>query len=397
MRWRSRIEGIPIIHVAGTNGKTSTARLLAALLRAHGLTPGLFTSPHLQRIEERYAVSGEVMTADQFVGAVADVAPFVELFEQAHGESTTYFEVTAAMAFSWFAERTVDVAVVEVGLGGRLDATNAARSDVAVVTGIAIDHTGWLGTTAREIAAEKLAILDEGSMLVTGRISDEVEEVAARRVADQDATWLREGADYRVADAHRAVGGWLADVEGVYEAYHELGLRMHGRHQVDNLATAIAAVEGFLGRGLDLGGVRETASTTSNPGRMEVARRDPVVLLDGAHNPAGADALAASLAEEFPTTRWRLVTGVMADKDLDGIVAPLADMVDAVYTAAASDTERALDPEAVAVAWRAVGVDSSAYPSVPAALEAARSAGDAVLVMGSLYVVGEARTAFGLG
>jgi dihydrofolate synthase/folylpolyglutamate synthase len=390
--------GYPIVHVAGSNGKTSTSRMAAAICGAHGLVAGLFTSPHLQSVAERYEVGGEVMRPEEFAGMIEEIGPLVELWEQRSGDPVTYFEVTTALAFAWFAERAVDVAVVETGLGGRLDASNAADATVAVITTIGLEHTQYLGDTLGAIAGEKAAILPEGGTLVTGRLADEAAAVVARRVADQRAAWLRLGEDFRVGEAVQAVGGWLTTVEGIYDTYEDLPLHVHGRHQLDNLAVSLGAVEALLGRGLDRDAVVEATAGIVLPGRMEIARRHPVVMLDGAHNPQGVDGLASALAEEFPTTGWRLVFGVMADKDIASMVETLAPVATAVHTVAAADSERALPSAEVAAAFEGL-VDGpiEAHDSVAEAVAAAIGGDDPVLVTGSLYVVGEARDALGLG
>jgi dihydrofolate synthase/folylpolyglutamate synthase len=390
-------DGYPVIHLAGTNGKTSTARMTAAILRAHGLTPGLFTSPHLQRIEERYEISGEIMTPDEFTQAVADLKPFVDLFEERSGDPVTYFEITTALAYAWFAERTVDVAVVETGLGGRLDATNVVDAEVAVLTSVGIEHTQYLGDTIEAIAGEKLAILGDGKTLVTGLIPEEAEPIAARRAEETGSRWLRVGTDVRATEVFQAFGGWVVDVAGAEADYDEVNLGVHGRHQVDNLLTAVAAVEGLFGRPLDLAAVREAAATIKLPGRMEIVVHEPPLMLDGAHNPDSTRALGAALAREFPTTKWEVVIGVMRDKDVAGVLAGLQGRVLRVRAAAAHDSQRALEPERLAtLAGDVLGVPATAHPSVSEALGVARSGGDPVLVTGSLYVVGEARDALDL-
>jgi len=381
----------PIIHLAGTNGKTSTARMISALVAAHGLKPGLFTSPHLQSVEERFAIGLDPMSRVQFADAVTELAPIVDFYEERSGDGVTYFEITAALALSWFASQAVDVGVVETGLGGRLDATNAARSNVAVITSIGIEHVDYLGDTVEAIAGEKLAILDEGTVLVTGSLPPPVEEMAEARAEQQRAGWFRSGRDFRVSAAAQAVGGWLIDLEGIHDTYHGLHLRLHGRHQIGNFALAVAAVESLLGRSLEPDAVREAAAAVTSPGRMEIVGHDPVFMLDGAHNPHGSAALGAALDEEFPTTRWRLVLGVMKDKDLPGMLAPLDGRVLGVE-AAAADVDGAAPPEAIAdVAHDALGVPARFHGSVEAALAAARESGDPILVAGSLYLVGEVR------
>lgn len=388
-------EAYPIIHIAGTNGKTSTARLASLLAAAHGLTTGTFISPHLQRVEERFALNGEAATPEQFVQAVADLAAFADLYEQREGVGLTYFELTAALALSWFANQAVDLAVVEVGLGGRLDATNVVRGDVAVVTGIGLEHTEFLGDTVAAIAGEKLGIVDPGAVLVTGPLPPEAEEVAGRVADERQASRLRYGEDFAVEDAQPAVGGWHLDIRGVYASYPDLFLPLHGRHQTINLAVAVAALEALFGRELDPEAVAEAVAVATSPGRMEPVDSGPLVMLDGAHNPDGFQALGAALAEEFPTIRWVLVLGAMADKDLAGMLPHLAPfLTQVICTSVASP--RALSPRDLADrAAQLVEVPVEAVEEVPAAVERARRlAGEegAVLVAGSLYLVGEARS-----
>lgn len=390
-------ESYPIVHVAGTNGKTSTARMAAGLIEAHGLPTGLFTSPHLQTVEERYEHGLRPMSPDAFAAAVAELAPFVDLLSERSGDRITYFEITAALAFAWFAEKAVDAAVVETGLGGRWDATNAATSEVAVVTSIGLEHTAYLGDTEALIAAEKAAILDEGATLVTGELSDEALTVMEARVEEQGALWHRFGMDFRPDDARPAVGGWLFDVDGIHARYTGIDLRLHGAHQVHNFAVAVAATEALFGRSLDLGAVREAGARASTPGRMEIVGRDPLVMLDGAHNPTGMAALVEALGQEFPTTEWTLVFGVMRDKEAASMLASLEGLVSNAHVAMARGSDRAMPAdEAAALAREALGVEATEHPSVADAVAAAISSGEPVLVTGSLYVVGEARTALGL-
>ena len=267
-----------IIHVAGTNGKTTVTRLVADILGAHGYRTGTFTSPHLHRVEERISIDGEPLTGEAFAAAVADISWFVEEYERRSGSGVTYFELTAALALSTFAASAIDVAVLEVGLGGRLDATNAVASDVAVVTGIAMDHVEFLGATIAEIAAEKAAIIDNDGIVVTGPLPPAAEGAVTARVAETKARWFRSGDDFVVSAETVAVGGWVADIEGVYAPYADLYLPVHGRHQVTNLATAIAASEVFLDHALDEDALRTAVSATVQPGRIEVVGRRPLAM-----------------------------------------------------------------------------------------------------------------------
>lgn len=384
----------PVIHVAGTNGKTTVARIVSDVLGAHGLRVGTYTSPHLQRVEERFVVGGEPLVGDDFVRAVADVAWQVEEFERRH-EPVTYFELTTAVALQAFAAHAVDVAVLEVGLGGRLDATNVVDASVAVVTGIDLDHVEYLGGTLAEIASEKVAILDPGGVLVTGPLPAAAEGAVTARAAETGATWWRFGDRFSVRAAVPAVGGWHVDLRGLHARYDGLYLPLHGRHQTRNLAVATAAAEAFLDRALDAAALRRAVATATSPGRLEVVGRRPLVLLDGAHNPQGVVALAATLDEEFPDLPWQLVVGVRGRRDPALLLRPLRGRVARVWATAPED------PAAIApgqVAGAAAEVLEAPVETVPGVVEAVHRAVAAageeggVLVTGSLYTVGEARS-----
>jgi dihydrofolate synthase/folylpolyglutamate synthase len=388
-------DGYPIVHVAGTNGKTSTSRICTKILAAHGLNAGTFTSPHLERIEERIGVNGRSATPPEFAQAVTDVAAFADIFETRREDRLTYFELTAAMAFAWFAEIAVDTAVVEVGLGGRLDATNVARGEVAVVTGIDFDHMETLGNTLEAIATEKFGIVKPGAILVTGELPPEAEQVGLRVAAELGVQHLRYGSDYRLEGASLGVGGWHCDVAGSRADYHEIFIPLHGRHQTRNLAVAVAAAEALIGHALDESAVRDGVRTVTSPGRLEPVASTPLVLLDGAHNPEGFRALAATLTEEFPQTRWVLVLAAMEDKDLQAMLPALSGQVS---TAVAVDlgSPRSLSTGRLAgEISRVLGVVTEEAEDVADALDRARRlAGDdaGVLVTGSLYLVGAIRS-----
>ena len=370
--------------------------MIAGLVSAHGLATGLFTSPHLDRVEQRYELSGLVMTGEEFAEAMTLLAPIVDMYEARSGDPVTYFELTAALAFAWFADRSIDVGVLETGLGGRWDATNAATSEVAVVTNIALEHTEMLGNTITAIAGEKLAILDPGADLVTGDLHPDALEVARLRVGEQGGRWFRYGLEYKLLDPTPTGHGWVFDLAGVHDEYRGLDLRMRGRHQVTNFATAVAAVECLFGRRLDEAGVRETAARVTSPGRLEVLATEPFLVTDGAHNPAGMEALAAALAEEFAGVRWTLVFGVMRDKDSAAMLDSLRGRVTQAHVAAA-ESPRALETEQVAaLVGERLGIPATPHGSVADALAAARATGNHVLVTGSIYVVGEARAALGI-
>ncbi len=387
----------PTILVAGTNGKTTVVRMVQQILGAHGLTTAGFTSPHLGVVEERFALHGAPIDAERFTESVRDIAWFVTKFEQDTGQPVTYFEVTTAVALSLMAAEAVDVGVVEVGLGGRLDATNVLVPEVAVVTGIDIDHTEFLGTTVRQIAAEKAAILKNAGTLVTGALPTEAFEVAADRVAQTQSTWIASGRDFSVTEAVVGVGGWQCGIEGVFDEYPELFLPLHGRHQVDNLATAIAASEMFLGRALDHGLLTIAVASMRAPGRLEVVDRRPVVLIDGCHNEQGFRGLAATLDHEFPPLPWKLVFAVRGERDVDEMLAPLSGYVSEVFATTLDDPAARPAEDVAAEASKALGVPAHANPDPMAALSAAVEAAGpdgGVLVAGSLYLVGAVRSQF---
>ena len=386
----------PTIHVAGTNGKTTVTRMVQQILGAHGLATGGFTSPHLDRVEERFALHGAPIDANGFTDAVRDIAWFVTGYEQASGFPVTYFEVTAALAFSIFASAAVDVAVIEVGLGGRLDATNVVDADVSVITGVDIDHTEYLGSTIAMIAGEKVAILKPDGTVVSGPLPDEALAVLAARVEETGSRWIRLDDDFSVLDAVVGVGGWLCSVSGVYDTYDDVFLPLHGRHQVDHLATAIASSEMFLGRALDLDLLVAAAASVTSPGRLEVVGRRPIVILDGAHNRQGFLGLSATLDEEFPPVQWKLVLGLRGNREVSDLLTVLKGRVDRVYATAAADSA---SHDAVELAERAaavLGVEGSAFADPLEAVEAARVAAGpdgGVIVAGSLYLVGEVHDA----
>jgi dihydrofolate synthase/folylpolyglutamate synthase len=384
----------PVIHVAGTNGKTTVTRLVADILGAHGIRTGTFTSPHLHRLEERFSIDGAPMSPDAFTQAVSDIAWFVEEYERRADSGITYFEVSAALAFSVFAEVALDVAIIEVGMGGRWDATNVVDAAVAVVTGIALDHVKYLGETVAEIAAEKAAIIGEGGIVVTGPLPPAAEGTVTARVDDMDARWYRSGDAFSVADETRAVGGWMVDIVGIYSDYTALYLPIHGRHQIDNLATAIATAEAFLERALDIDALRDALGATTQPGRIEVVHHRPLVIVDGAHNVQGVHGLASALKNEFPETDWHVVAGMRGERSPGEILEPLTGLTAHLWATAPADPD-AIDAAVVAAsAGPVLGCKTTVVENVSGAVaEAITAAGPdgAVVVVGSLYVAGEAR------
>jgi dihydrofolate synthase/folylpolyglutamate synthase len=394
----------PVIHLTGTNGKTSTARMIESLLRAFGLRTGLFTSPHLQSLRERIAFDGEPIDAERFVNAYNDLEPYLAMVDAAQEHPLSFFEVLTGLAYAAFADAPVDVAIVEVGMGGSWDATNVADGQVAVLTPIAVDHTKYLGDTAEVIAVEKAGVIKPGAFAVLAAQSPEVAEVVLRRAAEVGAAVGREGGEFGVRGRLGAVGGQVVAVAGLGGLYEELFLPLLGAHQAHNAACALAAVESFLGGGsrqLDLDLVRAGFATASSPGRLEVVRRSPTIVLDAAHNPAGTLAAATALQEDFAFSRLIGVVGVMADKDTVGILAALEPVLDEIVITRVRDPRAMPVDELAAVAVEVFGpdrvqvearLDDALDAAVALAEDGDDPAGAGVLVIGSVVLAGAART-----
>lgn len=388
----------PVVHVAGTNGKTTSVAMIAEMLQAADFRVGTFTSPHLHSVLERFSVMGSPLTEDEFVAAVADVAPFVDIYEANSGQVVSYFELTAAIAFQLFAGLGLDAAVVEVGLGGRWDATNVVDAAVSVITGIAMDHMSYLGDSIPAIAGEKVAIVKDGGTLVSGPLPPAAEGAITARVAEVGARWFRFGADFGIEDASLGVGGWHGTIHGIHATYEDVFVRLHGRHQLEHFATSLAACELFLDGPVSPAAVAAGESTRS-PGRLEVVARQPLVIVDGAHNEQGLDGLAETLDREFPPARQVLVVGMRGDRDVASLLQPLAGRFDVVIATEAAD-EAAIPAEDVAAAARSVFGDDVAIEAVTPVRRAVTEAltrtdeDDAIVITGSLYVVAEARSRF---
>jgi dihydrofolate synthase/folylpolyglutamate synthase len=392
----------PAIHLTGTNGKTSTARILDALLRAFGLRPGRYTSPHLASGLERIAVDGDPIAAERFAAVYDEVAPYLDLADTRHERPVTYFEAITAMGFAAFADAPVDCAVVEVGLGGRWDATNVLHAATCVLTPVGLDHTDLLGDTVAEIAAEKVDIVHEGARVVSGVQTREAAEVLVRRAAAVGAEIVAEGVHFGVSARQVALGGQLLTIDGVGGRYDELFLPLHGAHQASNAACAVAALECFLGGGgqpLDVDAVRAGLLEASSPGRLEVVRRSPTVVIDGAHNPDGVRALVAALEEAFTFDRLVGVVAVLADKDATTMLELLEPVLSEIVVTQNRSPRAFLADDLARLAVDVFGRDRVVVePQLPEAIEAAVEladvgdpAGAGVLVTGSLYTVGAAR------
>lgn len=394
-------QATPSIHITGTNGKTSAAAALTTLLGALDLRVGTYTSPHLQSVRERIRLNGVPVSEERFAERYAEIAPYLAEVDERSGHHVTFFEALTALAYAEFADAPVDVAVYEVGMGGQWDATNLVRGEVALLTTIGLDHRE-LGDEVEQVAREKAGVIKPGAVVVSAEQPDSVTEILEGVAADQGARLVRLGRDLRVRERKPAVGGQLVTVETVTTELEDLLVPLHGRYQVDNVVCALAAVEGFLGfaGGLDEDLLREAVADVRVPGRLEVvgrgAEQAPLVL-DAAHNPGGAAALARALGDEFAHRRRAFVVGVLDDKDVEGVVAALAPLADHLV-AVEPPSPRAAPAERVAKAAEGTA-DVRVAADVAAGLETASGLvghGDAVVVTGSLYTVGAARDALDL-
>ncbi|MDO4243157.1 MAG: folylpolyglutamate synthase/dihydrofolate synthase family protein [Actinomyces sp.] len=409
-----------VVHVTGTNGKTSTARMIERLLAATGMRTGRFTSPHLASIRERISLDGEPVSPEQFIAAWDDVAPYVEMVDaqslKRGGPRMSFFEVLTVMALAAFADHPVDVAVIEVGLGGTWDSTNVVDSEVEVITPIGRDHGKWLGEGLEEIAANKAGIIKDGATLVTAVQQPVVQEVIAEAAAEHGVVWRREldpqedpgapGAGVlRVVDRTQAVGGQMVTLATAAAVYEDVFVPLHGHFQAHNALLALAAAEAvFGGRALPPLVVENGFASVTSPGRLEVLRSSPTVLLDAAHNPHGMEALVPAVEETFGLRHLVAVVGVMADKDVEGILSVLEPACEAVVCVPI-DSPRAMDPEDLAAQAREVfgedrvvlaqslveGVDRAV--SLVEGFDAPMPA-SGVLIVGSVLLAAEARVLF---
>ena len=393
----------PVVHVSGTNGKTSTARMIDELIRELGLRTGRFTSPHLEFITERISLDGQPVSGERFAKAYDELAPYLDVVDQRHDTKLSFFEVLTAMAYSVFADAPVDVAIIEVGMGGSWDATNVADGKVAVLTPISVDHAEYLGDTVADIAIEKAGIIKPGSFAVLSAQLAAAADVLLSRAIEVGATVAREGVDFGVRTREVAVGGQLLALDGLAGPYDEVFLPLHGAHQAQNAAAAVAAVESLLGGGrvpLDAEAVSVAFARVRSPGRLEIVRRGPTIVIDAAHNPAGARALAAAIGEEFGFSSLVAVVAVLSDKDAIGILEALEPVVDhVVLTKNSSPRAMQLD-DLVEAALGVLGQDRvSQAHTMPDAIDVAVGVADreavggggGVLITGSVVTAGDAR------
>ncbi len=394
----------PVVHITGTNGKTTTARIIEALLRAHGLNTGLFTSPHLVSLAERFALNGAPVPEERLGEVWQDIAYVLHVVDteltEAGEPRLSYFEALAVLGFAIFADATVDVIVLEVGMGGEWDATNVADGDVAVFTPIALDHVERLGRTIEEIARTKAGIIKQGARVVTAQQPEAALSVLREVAAGHDATIAVEGTDFALVDTVVGVGGQAIEVQGLAAKYEGL-LPLYGDHQAANAALAIAAVEALLGDGaqpIDEEILEEGLAEVTSPGRLQRIGGTPTVLVDGAHNPAGATVLAQAMPKYFSFEGLALVIGIVSDKDVEGILRQLVPLAERVIITSAK-SERSIPAEQLAVRARDVLGNEAGkvevVAEVPAAIAHARAwagevSGRGVLVTGSLILAGEA-------
>jgi dihydrofolate synthase/folylpolyglutamate synthase len=416
----------PAIHIAGTNGKTSVARMVDALVTALQQRTGRTTSPHLQSAVERISIDGQPITPAQYVDTYREIEPFVQMVDQQSqadsGPAMSKFEVLTAMAFAAFADAPVDVAVVEVGMGGSWDATNVINAPVAVITPVSVDHVDYLGADIAGIAGEKAGIITRAredapdTVAVIGRQVPEAMEVILAQVLRADAAVAREDSEFAVLARQVAVGGQVLQLQGLGGVYSDIYLPLHGEHQAHNAAVALAAVEAFFGAGaqrqLDMDAIRTGFAAVTSPGRLERMRSAPTVLIDAAHNPAGAVALAQTLSEEFDFRMLVGVISVLADKDVDGILAALDPAFDSIVVTH-NGSPRALDVEALSLVAqerfgpdRVIAADNlrDAIDAATAVVDAAALdegapgqmlSGSGIVITGSVVTAGAARSLFG--
>jgi dihydrofolate synthase/folylpolyglutamate synthase len=396
----------PAIHLTGTNGKTSTARMIDSLLRAHGLHTGRYTSPHLETVRERISLDGEPISAERLAATYDEVAPLADLIDRQAPEPLTYFDMTTAMAYAAFADAPVDIAVVEVGLGGEEDATNVIEAGICVITPIGLDHTEWLGDTIEDIAWAKAGIIHRGATVISAVQTEEAMRPLLERCAEVGATLAREGSEFGVIERNQAVGGQLLTLQGLGGVYDEVFLPLFGAHQAQNAACALAAVEAFLGAGRDkqlqIELVREGFANVDSPGRLERVRSAPTILLDGAHNPHGMAATVTALEDEFSFRHLVAVVAVLRDKDVSGLLdllEPIAARI--VVTQNSSPRSMPLN-ELAQIATDIFGEDRvTVARTMPDAIEEAvvlaeedtdgELSGVGVLITGSIVTVADAR------
>ena len=392
----------PTIHIGGTNGKTSTSRMIDSLLFEMGLRTGRFTSPHLESFLERIAINGEPISAAELIYSYNDIAAYLDLIDQKFPHPISFFEAITALAFVAFAEHPIDIGVIEVGMGGQWDATNVVDPDVCVIMPIGLDHTEYLGETLTEIAQTKAGIIKEGGFVILAQQEPESAVELLKQAAAVGADVAREGLEYSVLSRSVAVGGQLVTIQGIKEIYTDIYLPLHGKHQASNAAAALVAVEAFFGdQDLDMEAVRAGFAQVQSPGRCEVVHRNPTIILDAAHNPHGAAAIAQTLQSEFTFDEVIGIFAPMADKDVPGILLELEQIMDYIIVTGNSSPRAMQISELEKMAQEFFGADRVfAADSLSSGIEKAMADANrplsedsiGILITGSVVSVGEART-----
>ena len=393
----------PTIHVGGTNGKTTTSRMIDALLFEMGLRTGRFTSPHLESYLERISINGKPIDAKELIFSFNDISPYFDLMDSKFEDPISFFEAITALAFAAFAEHPIDVGVIEVGMGGQWDATNVVDADVSVITPIGLDHMEYLGSTITEIAATKAGIIKEQGFIVLAQQTPEAAVELLRRAAEVGADIAREGLEYSIDSRAIAVGGQLISITGLRGHYDDIYLPLHGKHQATNAAAALIAVEAFFGeQDLDIDAVRAGFANVTSPGRCEIIHRDPTIILDAAHNPHGAKAIAETMQSEFTFDEITGIVALMADKDVLGILQELEPILNQIIVTTNSSERSMSVADLNKLASQVFGADRVfAEDTLQGAIDRAvkdaiRPLSDeslAILITGSVVTVGEARTA----
>ena len=392
----------PTIHIGGTNGKTTTSRMIDSLLFSMGLRTGRFTSPHLETYRERIAINGEPIDPKELIFTYNDIAAYFDFIDSKFDNPVSFFEAVTALAFAAFAEHPIDIGIIEVGMGGEWDATNVIRADVSVITPIGLDHMEYLGNTLVEIASTKAGIIKEGGFAVLAQQEPEVAVELLLKAAEVGADVAREGLEYSVLSRAVAIGGQLLTIQGLKGVYDEIFIPLHGKHQASNAAAALVAVEIFFGENeLDIDAVREGFAQVRSPGRCEVIHRDPTIILDAAHNPHGSIALVETIESEFTFDEIIGVVGVMGDKDVRGILVNFEKFMDSIIVTKNSSSRSMEVSDLANLAIEIFGADRVfSAPTLESAIKKAikdlvRPLSDdtlGIVITGSVVTVGEART-----
>jgi dihydrofolate synthase/folylpolyglutamate synthase len=391
----------PTIHIGGTNGKTTTSRMIDSLLFEMGLRTGRFTSPHLESYLERIAINGAPIDAKALIFSFNDISAYLDLMDEKFEHPISFFEAITALAFAAFAEHPIDVGVIEVGMGGQWDATNVVDADVSVIMPIGLDHTEYLGETLTEIAQTKAGIIKEGGFVVLAQQEPECAVELLKQAALVGADVAREGVEYSVLSRSIAVGGQLLAIQGTKEIYTDIFIPLHGKHQASNAAAALVAVEVFFGdQDLDIEAVRAGFANVKSPGRCEVLHRDPTIIVDAAHNPHGASAIADTIQSEFTFDEVIGIFAPMGDKDVRGILLELEQVMDSIIVTANSSPRSMKVADLEKIAAEIFGIDRVfAAENVGEAIDKAvtdsiRPLSEetiGILITGSVVTVGEAR------